>query len=654
MNGSVSPRLSMPKAHGETCSPGTRLHFSSCASELQRTAASRWFWKGHCTKKNCFSDSRCNETVSVAASCFRSTRAPSLLGNCGVSSSRRFAADPSWGLLSAAPMMDYTNRHWRHLISLMSRRVTLYTEMVSVPPAPCESSECSQDLPPSIKRKLWEEISSLSTVPNHVVLQVGVGSVASAIAVARAFNSHEFSENRGQCEQGTGTGRQRTFSVNLNCGCPSPRVAKGSFGLILMEDPKRVAEICQVLLDGANSRESQQGRNVADEATGMCAGGDTMNRMAKTDEVLRMDNSAVSVKCRVGIEEDRRFLRSGSNLFSATTFSSSSTCTYEKLASFIATVTEASPVRHFIIHARPGILVGKLSPKENLQIPQRRPEWVYRLCQDFPNVSFTFNGGVKSFHEAEGHLLNTNDKLGGVMVGRDILDRPWYWGSCADAFIAAQDERRSRQCTSSIEDGSEGNRAGPPQDQRRGSVAGRQTVEASVPGEDMKKNVSLKKGRQNEGVSRAEVVEQYACYVEEVEKTQGPGSTAHQQKVGSDRARKHTTDGGRIILSRRASLLKPLLNLFAGEPGSRAFKQRLQAACDSRNSHLAVESRSSVCTRPERERGETQAGEYTRQIVSTKASRIRFPRPEPTGEIIRRALEVFPSDVLEHRQSGET
>lgn len=152
-----------------------------------------------------------------------------------------------------------------------------------------------------------------------------------------------------------------------------------------------------------------------------------------------MGNSAVSVNRRVGIREDRLCLRTGSNLFPGTTLSSPSTCTYEKLASFIATVTEASPVRRFIIHARPGILVGKLSPEENLQIPQRRPEWVYRLCQDFPNVSFTCNGGVKSFQEAEDHLLNTNDKLDDVLVGRDMLDRPWYWGYHAVSCMAEKE-----------------------------------------------------------------------------------------------------------------------------------------------------------------------------------------------------------------------
>lgn len=40
------------------------------------------------------------------------------------------AGSRSSRLLSVAPMMDWTDRHYRYLARLMSRRTTLYTEMV--------------------------------------------------------------------------------------------------------------------------------------------------------------------------------------------------------------------------------------------------------------------------------------------------------------------------------------------------------------------------------------------------------------------------------------------------------------------------------------------------------------------------------------------
>ncbi|KEP66967.1 UNVERIFIED_CONTAM: dihydrouridine synthase (dus) protein [Hammondia hammondi] len=640
----LSPLFRKQPASDEAYSLCTRLHFSSRKSGLEGTTLSHRFWKRPSAIKNCVADLRCDETAPVAASrSQKSTWTSSPNDNChGSSPSRRFAFDPPGGLLSAAPMMDYTNRHWRRLMSLMSRRLTLYTEMVSVPPAPCESPDSYQDLPFSVKRKLWEEAGSLASVPNDVVLQVGVGSVQSATAVARALN--ELSVDREHAEPVTRMRGKRTFLVNLNCGCPSPRVAKGSFGLILMEDPKRVAEMCQILVDGANNREGQKGCSL--DVMGNSARGDTKDRAVHTNDSPAIDSIAVSVKCRVGIEEDKQFLRSGSSPLSrATTSYSSSSCTYDKLAQFVGAVVEASPVRHFIIHARPGILVGKLSPKQNLQIPQRRPEWVYRLCSDFPTVSFTFNGGVKSFQNAEEHLLNTNDRLAGIMVGRDMLERPWYWGSHADAFITAQEQRRGMRSNSTIDGSMEKAKANLAGDNRRKVKADLGTVEGTVSRAQRWRTESCATQRIMERVTRSEVVERYACYADEVEKTDRLRCTSNEQETGRSGNGK-ATRGGQMILNSRAWLLKPLLNMFAGEPGSRAFKQRLQAACGSPESFHVGQSESSAEDGLRIGRGEVPSGEDSRQVVVSKASGLRFPRQVSTGEIIRQSLEVIPTGVL--------
>ncbi|KFH17001.1 dihydrouridine synthase (dus) protein [Toxoplasma gondii MAS] len=640
----LSPLFQKQPASDEAYSLCTRLHFSSCKSGLEGTTLSHRFWKRHYAIKNCVTDLRCDEAAPVATSrSHKSTWTSSPNDNChGSSPSRCFAFDPSGGLLSAAPMMDYTNRHWRRLISLMSRRLTLYTEMVPVPPAPCESLDSSQDLPFSVKRKLLEEAGSLASVPNDVVLQVGVGSAQSATAVARVLN--EFSVERDHAEPVTRMRGKRTFLVNLNCGCPSPRVAKGSFGLILMEDPKRVAEMCQILVDGANNREGQKRCSL--DVMGKSARGNTKDRTVHTNDSPETDSVAVSVKCRVGIEEDKQFLRSGSSPISrATTPYSSSSCTYDKLAEFVGTVVETSPVRHFIIHARPGILVGKLSPKQNLQIPQRRPEWVYRLCSDFPTVSFTFNGGVKSFQNAEEHLLNTNDKLAGIMVGRDMLERPWYWGSHADAFITAQEQRRGMRSNSTIEGSMGKSNATLAGDNRRKVKADLGTVEVTVSRAQRWMTEPCETQRIMERVTRAEVLERYACYVDEVEKTDRLRCTSDEQETGRSGNRK-ATSGGQMILNSRASLLKPLLNMFAGEPGSRAFKQRLQAACGNPESFHVGQSESSDEDGLHKGRGEVSSGEYSRQVVASNASGLRFPRQESTGEIIRQTLEVIPTGIL--------
>ncbi len=51
---------------------------------------------------------------------------------------------------------------------------------------------------------------------------------------------------------------------------------------------------------------------------------------------------------------------------------------YEQLQHFVSVVSEGSPVRHFIVHARKCFLKG-LNPHQNRTVPPLRHEWVYSL-----------------------------------------------------------------------------------------------------------------------------------------------------------------------------------------------------------------------------------------------------------------------------------
>jgi tRNA-dihydrouridine synthase A len=61
---------------------------------------------------------------------------------------------------------------------------------------------------------------------------------------------------------------------------------------------------------------------------------------------------------------------------------------------FVKYVSENSPVKHFIIHARKCLLKG-LNPKENRTIPPLKYDYVLRLKQDLPHLDFSINGGFK-------------------------------------------------------------------------------------------------------------------------------------------------------------------------------------------------------------------------------------------------------------------
>ena len=61
-----------------------------------------------------------------------------------------------------------------------------------------------------------------------------------------------------------------------------------------------------------------------------------------------------------------------------------------------------------------------LSPKENREIPPLDYPRVYQLKRDFPHLTMSINGGIKSLEEAKAHLQH----MDGVMVGREAYQNP--------------------------------------------------------------------------------------------------------------------------------------------------------------------------------------------------------------------------------------
>ncbi len=106
-------------------------------------------------------------------------------------------------------MLDYTDRHFRFFIRLMSRHTWLYTEMLTT----------GALLHGDPHRHL-----EFNSAEHPLALQVG-GSDPQALArcaqLAADFNYDE---------------------INLNVGCPSERVQSGRFGACLMTEPQLVAE----------------------------------------------------------------------------------------------------------------------------------------------------------------------------------------------------------------------------------------------------------------------------------------------------------------------------------------------------------------------------------------------------------------------------
>jgi tRNA-dihydrouridine synthase A len=112
--------------------------------------------------------------------------------------------------VSVAPMMEYTDRHYRYFVRGLVSRTVLYTEMVTTG---------------AILFGDKERFLAHDAVEHPLVLQIGGDdpeACARSVAIAEAYGYDEY---------------------NLNVGCPSDKVQQAAFGACLMARPKQVADI---------------------------------------------------------------------------------------------------------------------------------------------------------------------------------------------------------------------------------------------------------------------------------------------------------------------------------------------------------------------------------------------------------------------------
>ncbi|HHJ17505.1 MAG TPA: tRNA dihydrouridine(20/20a) synthase DusA [Gammaproteobacteria bacterium] len=110
--------------------------------------------------------------------------------------------------VSVAPMLDWTDRHCRYFLRLISRHVRLYTEMITSA---------------ALLHGDRERLLAHHAAEYPLAIQLG-GSEPELLAECA-----HLAEQAGYSE------------VNLNVGCPSDRVQSGRFGACLMLEPERVA-----------------------------------------------------------------------------------------------------------------------------------------------------------------------------------------------------------------------------------------------------------------------------------------------------------------------------------------------------------------------------------------------------------------------------
>jgi tRNA-dihydrouridine synthase A len=81
-----------------------------------------------------------------------------------------------------------------------------------------------------------------------------------------------------------------------------------------------------------------------------------------------------------------------------------------------------------------------LPPKENREVPPLNYPWVYRLKQDYPELTIVINGGINSIDECEQHLKQVD----GVMIGREAYQNPWMLSEVDSRLFASSSPSADR------------------------------------------------------------------------------------------------------------------------------------------------------------------------------------------------------------------
>lgn len=164
-----------------------------------------------------------------------------------------------------APMMDWTDRHERYLLRLISSRARLYTEMVTTG---------------ALIHGDRDRFLGHADAEHPLGLQLGGSEPADLARCAVIGQTAGFDE------------------ININVGCPSDRVQAGRFGACLMLEPDLVAT-CFSAMQGA----------VSIPVTVKCRLG--VDEMDRFDDLIRFVDIVAGAGCTVFIVHARKAWLSG-------------------------------------------------------------------------------------------------------------------------------------------------------------------------------------------------------------------------------------------------------------------------------------------------------------------------------------------------------
>jgi len=121
--------------------------------------------------------------------------------------------------LSIAPMLDWTDKHYRYFMRQITKETLLYTEMITAN---------------AIIHGDRNKLLNFSEIEKPLVLQLAGDNPQNLAESCKIAESYGYTE------------------INLNIGCPSPRVQNGNFGACLMATPNIVAKCFEEMQNAVN------------------------------------------------------------------------------------------------------------------------------------------------------------------------------------------------------------------------------------------------------------------------------------------------------------------------------------------------------------------------------------------------------------------
>jgi tRNA-dihydrouridine synthase A len=118
-----------------------------------------------------------------------------------------------------APMLDWTDRHCRYFLRLISKHTVLYSEMITT----------GAILHGDTIRHL-----DMNAKEQPVALQLGGSNPKDLALACKLAGDYAYSE------------------INLNCGCPSDRVQNGMFGAVMMKNAQITADCVAAMVESTD------------------------------------------------------------------------------------------------------------------------------------------------------------------------------------------------------------------------------------------------------------------------------------------------------------------------------------------------------------------------------------------------------------------